>query len=47
MKKLLITSMAAVAVSICAKATETKEYTIESFEGFAAEGPLFQTQTDK
>lgn len=46
MKKLLITSMAAVAVSICAKATETSYNTKESFEGFAAEGPLFGRQTE-
>ena len=46
MKKLLITSMAAVAVSICAKATETYTYnTTESFESYN-EGPLFGRQEE-
>lgn len=46
MKKLLITSMAAVAVSICAKATETSYNTKESFEGYTEEGPLFGRQEE-
>lgn len=46
MKKLLITSMVAVAVSICAKATEISYNTTESFEERDNEGPLFERQQE-